>query len=170
MSVLDELSSSQLKELVNLTMWFWGNLHQRWRNVLEEEYGLKAASDLELKMLAGVGRSQGRGIKRLLNITERGIPGIMKAMEFVPEKFLEENFQLLEKSERSVIYGNSSCSAQKARIQKGKPEYPCKNPGIAYFQALASEIDPDIKASCIVCPPDSHPDNMWCKWKLEIQP
>ena len=168
MSVLDELSPSQLRDLVSLTMWFWGNLHQKWRGILEEEYGLKATSELESKMMAEVGRGQARKIKQLFDITEKGIPGIMKVMEFVPEKFLEENFCVLEETERSVTYGNLACSAQKARIRKGKPEYPCKNPGIAYFQALASEIDPDIKVSCIVCPPDPHPDDMWCKWKLEI--
>jgi hypothetical protein len=168
MSVLDELSSLKLKDLVNLSMWFWGSLHQRWRSVIEEEYGLGVASRLESKMIAGVGRSQARKIKQAFDITEKGIPGVIKMMEFAPEKFLEENFQILERTERSVTYGNSSCSAQKARVKKGKPEYPCKDPGIVYFQGLVSEIDPDIRVNCIACPPDPHPDDMWCRWKLEI--
>ena len=163
---LEGLSTAQMENLIETMMWFWGNLHQRWRSAVEDEYGLDAACKLELKLIGDVGRSHAKRIKKIFNIGE-GIPGFVNAFRFVPENFVEE-FEVLEQTEKHVVLCNPSCSAQKARIKWGKSEFPCKEPGILYFTNFAREIDPNAKLSCIVCPPDDHPDDCYCKWRLEI--
>ena len=65
---LDNLSTAQMEGLIETLMWFWGNLHQRWRSVVEDEYGLDAARKLELKLDGKVGRSHAKRIKKIFNI------------------------------------------------------------------------------------------------------
>ena len=162
---LDNLSTAQMEGLIETLMWFWGNLHQRWRSVVEDEYGLDAVRKLELKLDAKVGRSHAKRIKKIFNIGG-GLSGFVNAFRFVPENFVED-FEILEQTEKYIVFCNPSCSAQKARIREGKSEYPCKESAILYFTNFACEIDPNIQLSCIMCPPDSHPDNCYCKWRLE---
>lgn len=163
---LHGVSTRQMEDLVKTLMWFWGNLHQRWRSAIEDEYGLDAALRSELRIIGDVGKSHAKRIKGIFGI-EKGIPGFIRAFEFAPENFLE-GFEVVEQTEKYVIFRNPSCSAQRARLKWGKAEYPCKETGILYFTAFAQEIDPNAKLDCIVCPPDAHLDDCWCKWKLEV--
>jgi hypothetical protein len=32
-----------------------------------------------------------------------------------------------------------------------------------------SELNPNIKFNCTVCPPDKHPDDLWCEWEVWIE-
>ena len=163
---LSGVSMDQMKNLVENVMWFWGNLHQRWRSAAEDEYGLEAALKLELKIIGSIGKSHARGIKSIFNVP-KGIAGFIEAYRFTPENFVEE-FKISEQTNRHVVVYNPSCSAQKARTERGKREFPCKESGILYLTGFAREIDPDIKLSCIACPPDDHPDDCFCKWKIEV--
>jgi len=163
---LSGVSVDQMENLVENMMWFWGNLYQRWRAAAEDEYGVDAALKLELKFIGSIGKSHARGIKSILNVP-KGIAGFIEAYRFVPENFVE-GFRISEQTDKYVVVYNPSCSVQKARTDRGKREFPCKESGILYFTAFAREIDPDIRLSCIVCPPDDHPDDCFCKWKIEV--
>ncbi|MCW7077200.1 MAG: DUF6125 family protein [Candidatus Syntrophoarchaeum sp.] len=162
-----ERTVDELEALMNTFAWFWGNSHQRWRAAIEEIYGLDAALAIELKIMGAVGRSHAKQLKKILG-DEKGISGFMKLFEFVPENFLE-HFEIVKLDESEAIFRNRSCSAQRARLNKGLPEYPCKEAGIVYFEAFADEVDPVLKVSAITAPPDPHPDDCWCEWRVYRQ-
>jgi len=163
---LSGISMSQMEDLLETMMWVWGNLHQRWRSAVEDEYGLDATLKLELKLIGDAGKSHAKRIKRIFNI-QKGISGFIEAYRFTPVNFVED-FEILEQTEKHAVFYNPSCSAQKARTKRGKSEFPCKEAGILYFTNFAREIDPNIKFSCIVCPPDDLPADCFCKWKIEV--
>ncbi|HEC56275.1 MAG TPA: hypothetical protein ENI32_00060 [Candidatus Syntrophoarchaeum butanivorans] len=163
---MTERSHEELERLLDTFAWFWGNLHQRWRAAVEEVYGLDAAISIESRMMEAVGRSHARRLREILG-EEKGISGFMKLFEFVPENFLER-FEIVKHDEREVIFRNPSCSAQKARLKKKLEEYPCKKAGILYFEAFLREVDPRLRISAIVAPPDPHPDDCWCEWRVYI--
>jgi len=163
---LGSVSTEQIENLIETLMWFWGNIHQRWRVAVEEEYGLDAVRQLELK-LGDVGKSHAKRIKKIFKVG-KGVTGFNKAFQYTPEKFLEP-FEIEEQTEKLLIISNPSCSIQKARVKRGKSEFPCKETATLYMAGFAHEIDPNIKLSCIVCPPDDHPNNCFCKWRLEVK-
>jgi hypothetical protein len=35
-------------------------------------------------------------------------------------------------------------------------------------EAAATVINPAAKVKCLVCPPDEHPEDVWCEWEFEI--
>ncbi len=63
----------------------------------------------------------------------------------------------------------TDCHPQKARIRKGLGEFPCRTVGRAYFESLLAELNPDIRFRCLVCPPDEHPDDLWCEWEVWME-
>ncbi len=60
----------------------------------------------------------------------------------------------------------TNCLPQKARIKRGLSELPCKSMGTAYFEGFVPTLNPDLKYRCIFCPPDEHPEDVWCKWEV----
>lgn len=72
-----------MKNLVENMMWFWVNLHQRWRFAAEDEYGLEAALKLELKIIGSIGKSHAKGIKSIFNVP-KGVAGFIEGMQVCP--------------------------------------------------------------------------------------
>ena len=160
-----DLTTEQMEDLIGAMMWFWGNLHQRWRLAAEKEYGLEGAVKIEMNFIGDVGKSQGRRYKQIFKIGG-GIAGLMEAFKYMPENFVEP-FEVLELSEKRLIVQNPSCSVQKARTSRGKKVYPCKDIAIVYFTQFAREIDPKIRMTCLGCTPDES-EGFFCKWQFEM--
>ena len=73
-----------------------------------------------------------------------------------------------ETTGRTLLLSVTDCRPQKARIRKGLGEFPCKDVGRAYFGSLLAEMNPGIAFRCVVCPPDEHPDDLWCQWEVRM--
>lgn len=158
------ITSTQMEALIETMMWFWGNLHQRWRFAAEDVCGLATTEKIEKIFIADVGRSHARGLKKIFEVGN-GINGLMEAFRFLPENFIEP-FEVAELSDKHVLVKNPLCTAQKARLGKGRKVYPCKDVAILYFTEFAREIDPNIRMDCIICPPDQG-HNCTCQWRFE---
>ncbi|MHC1635872.1 MAG: DUF6125 family protein [Candidatus Methanospirareceae archaeon] len=155
------------EELLRVYAWFWGNLHQRWRNAIEEEYGLDKAIEIECKIMEKVGRAHAKKLKEVVGDVEGGLSGFIKVFRYLPESMIER-FEIIRCGDNEIRIRNPSCTVQKARLRRGKPEYPCKKAGIVYFRGFAAEIDEKLRVSCVVCPPDKHPEDVTCEWRVEV--
>jgi hypothetical protein len=60
----------------------------------------------------------------------------------------------------------TNCLPQKARIKKGLSELPCKSVGTVYFEGFAPTLHHQLNFKCVFCPPDEHPNDVWCKWEV----
>jgi hypothetical protein len=74
-----------------------------------------------------------------------------------------------EIGEKEAIIRNTNCRVQNTRIKKGLTEFPCKQVRSEFMRAFAKEFNPNIQVECILCPPDKHPDNLWCEWKFSAK-
>ena len=166
-SKLKNLSSTEKDALIDALMWFWGISHQQWRVAIEDEYGLDAALRIEKKLMGDLGRKQAKFLKKILN-TGEGISELGRAINYAPENYLE-SYVLESRDENHAVYSNPSCSVQKARVQRGLREYPCREVGLSYLQNFAKQIDPRITVECIIAPPDPHPPDMFCKWRFHLE-
>jgi hypothetical protein len=61
-----------------------------------------------------------------------------------------------------------TCPMQLARLKQGMGELPCKEAGLAIMESFSKAINPKLKARCIICPPDKHPEDLWCEWEWEL--
>jgi len=164
-STLEALTKKELLNVIEMFSKNWLTLDGLWFTLVEDKYGLEAALDLDLKMWQRNALIEARRIKKYMGIEGGGIKGVLKAFRFMtfdPSMPFEYSMDGLDQAYLWI----TSCRPQEGRIKAGKEPFPCKPMGYACYETLVNTIDPGVKVESIFCPPDSHPSDIWCKWKL----
>jgi len=169
---LIELESMPKETLIKMLKVYsnnWLTMDGFWFRNIEDEYGTEIATRFDEKMWEKYAEVEGRRIKEALNITEDGFDALFKVMNFaiwaISEGF---DYEFEEMTERRVVFYNTGCRNQEARLKQGLDEFPCKKVGINCWTGLAKAINHRIKVDSIFCPPDSHPEGIFCKWSLTL--
>ena len=132
---------------------------------IEEAYGTKIATDIDAHVWEVMGKIEARKLKEFLDITENDIPSMMSALQYTTWALDLEDKEIVIKKNHAVIR-NVRCRVQDTRVSKGLKEFGCKPVRFGFLKAFAKEFNPDIVVKCTVCPPDSHPENIWCQWEF----
>lgn len=164
---LEALPKETLIKIIRMLAKNWLTVDGLWFRGVEEKYGLDAAMELDVKMWWQEALIEARRIKETLGIREKGIDGVLKAMEYMSWS-LAYYFEYEERTPTRAILTCSHCLPQEARVRQGLNEFPCKPTGDAVMSRLIEVIDPRVKYRCIACPPDEHPADFWCKWELSL--
>lgn len=161
---LTEIPVEKLQELLSRSALTLDGL---WFLAAEEKYGLEAAIELDTKVWERFMPIHAKRVARTFGVTESGISGLAKVFELDPlwVSFKPEVERL---ADNGVVLRMTDCPPQRARVRDGRGEFPCKPVGIACFAGLLQAFAPEAKVSCLVCPPDPHPAEVWCAWKFEI--
>ncbi|MFQ5721781.1 MAG: DUF6125 family protein [Candidatus Aminicenantales bacterium] len=141
-----------------------------WFRAVEETYGLEAAMELDRKAWEKFTVIEAKRIMNRLGLKEEGgIPALAQALKFRLYAYINVQ-EITEISDTHCIFRMNSCRVQEARKRQGLPDFPCKSVGIIEYSGFARTIDPRIKTTCLVCPPDPHPEDVWCAWEFKIEP
>jgi len=132
---------------------------------IEEAYGTKTATDIDAHVWEVMGKIEARKLKEFLGITGIDIPSMMNALQYTTWALDLEDKEIMIKKDHAVIR-NVHCRVQNTRVSKGLKEFGCKPVRFGFLKAFAKEFNPDIVVKCSVCPPDSHPENLWCQWEF----
>ena len=135
---------------------------------IEERFGTEIATEIDRKVWEVMGKIEARRIKKLFNIKNDDIPSLMKALSYSGWTLDLEDKEMLVEKNRAIIR-NIKCRVQNTRISKGLGEFGCKPVRFGFLKAFAREFNPDIVVKCNVCPPDKHPDNLWCEWEFTLK-
>jgi hypothetical protein len=81
---------------------------------------------------------------------------------------LDQPFKTIEVSGKRATLSIGRCRTQEARLSKGLCEFPCKQVRFGYLKNFAKTLNPKVEVNCIVCPPDKHPKDLWCKWEFKL--
>ncbi len=68
----------------------------------------------------------------------------------------------------TLLFKMIECRVQAARKRKNLLPFPCKPVGLVEFGKFAKTIDPRIKTSVVLCPPDAVTD-FYCGWKFTLE-
>ena len=135
---------------------------------IEEQYGTEVATSIDAKVWEVMGKIEARKLKEFLGITRNDIPSMMKALQYTTWALDLEDKEIIIEKEYALIR-NIRCRVQTTRRSKGLPEFGCKPVRFGFLKAFAKEFNPDIVVSCTVCPPDTHPENLWCQWEFQLR-
>jgi len=135
---------------------------------IEEQWGTKAATEIDRKVWEVMGKIEARKIKKLFNIDGTDIPSLMKAISYSGWALDLEDKEMVIDKDKGIIR-NTQCRVQNTRLSKGLSEFGCKPVRFGFLKSFAKEINPDIVVICNVCPPDKHPDNLWCEWEFRLK-
>lgn len=132
---------------------------------IEELYGTEIATQIDAAVWAVMGKIEARKLKEFLGTNGTDIPSMMKALQYSTWALDLEDKEIIIKKNSAMIR-NISCRVQNIRKSKGLKEFDCKSVRFGFLKAFAKEFNPDIIVKCTVCPPDEHPDNLWCQWEF----
>ena len=134
---------------------------------IEETYGTEVATQIDAHVWEIMGKIEARKLKEFLKLTGNDIPSMMKALQYSSWALDLEDKEIVVEKNRAIIR-NVRCRVQNTRREKGLGEFSCKPVRYGFLKAFAKEFNPGIVVKCIVCPPDAHPENLWCKWEFSV--
>ena len=167
MSEIDysQIPAEKLAELFSRSAYTLDGL---WFTLLEETYGFDVALDIDIKVWQKFSLIHAKRLLEALALkVDNPIQTVAKMLQVDPIMYIYKP-QIVALTDSKLVFRNTDCPPQKARIRDGKGEFPCKLVGTALFGSYAKAVDPEIKLSCLVCPPDAHPPQYWCEWQFEI--
>lgn len=132
---------------------------------IEDKFGTEEATEIDKNVWKVMAKIEARRIKQNLGIENNDIPSFIEALKATSWS-LDLEKKVIDVETDRAIFRNLECRIQKARIAKNLGEFPCKNVRWTYLKAFATEINPNIQVNCIICPPDEHPENLWCEWEF----
>jgi len=132
---------------------------------IEERHGTKTATEIDAQVWAVMGKIEARKLKQFLGITTTDIPSMMHALQYTSWA-LDLEDKHIEVTQDRAILRNIRCRVQNTRKSNGLSEFGCKPVRYGFLAAFAKEFNPEIVVKCIVCPPDSHPEELWCEWEF----
>ena len=167
-----DLSKFSKEQLVEMIRMFGDNaitIDGLWFTGVEDKYSLDAAVQIDTQTWEKYGAIEARRIKERLNIKEDGLDGLSRALNFQIWIWAKGFDYKIERDGNILVFTITDCRVQKVRIKSGRGEFPCKPVGIALFREFAKAFGKNIKTSCLVCPPDKHPEDVWCSWEFTTE-
>jgi hypothetical protein len=136
---------------------------------IEEKHTTLEATAVDENVWKVMGKIEARRLKEVMGMKDNGMRSLAKALRCTSWFLDQENAVLVEERDR-VSIRNLRCRVQTTRLGKGLPEFPCKGVRSEFFKAFAREFNPNVRVACKVCPPDKHPDDLWCEWEFSLGP
>ncbi|MFQ6106302.1 MAG: DUF6125 family protein [Thermoplasmata archaeon] len=163
--MMSEMSREDLIELVFLHMRNLYAVDGLYFLGIEERYGTSIATEIDAYVWRRMGTIEARRLKKRLNLQGNDVKSLMKALRLTSWALDIEDKEVEVLENRGLIR-NTNCRVQTTRARKGLEEFPCKEVRMGFMESFAKEFNPDIEVKCIVCPPDEHPEGLWCEWEF----
>ncbi len=135
---------------------------------IEEDFSTEAATEIDRRVWEVMGKIEARKLKEFFGITGNDIGSMMKALQYSSWALDLEDKEVVVEKDHAVIR-NVKCRVQNTRTTKGLSEFGCKPVRFGFLKAFAKEFNPEIEVKCNVCPPDKHPNNLWCEWEFKLK-
>lgn len=166
--IIEEIPKDKLSGFIFMhlrNMWAVDGLYYLF---IEEKYGTEVATEIDRRVWEVMGKIEARKIKKLFDIKKDDIPTLMKALRYSGWTMDLEDKEIIVEKNRAIIR-NIRCRVQNTRKEKGLVEFGCKPVRMGFLKSFAKEINPDIELKCNICPPDPHPDDLWCEWEFKYK-
>jgi len=135
---------------------------------IENKFGTEAATEIDAGVWTTMAGIEAKSLQRMFNVAENPdvatIMGLLRRSSWA----LDQPFKTITVSSKRAVLDIGRCRTQETRLSKGLGEFPCKKVRCGYLEKFAKTLNPKIKVNCLVCPPDKHPKDLWCKWEFTI--
>jgi len=165
---IDELPRDTLVALARAYAQNWQTLDGLWFGTVEAEYGLDAAVRIDLKNWEKQSALEAERLKKVLGAEQGGLSSVLLVLSFMCWQLVSPLFVCEEETPRRIVFSYPRCPIQEGRNRRGKPEFPCKQMKLTLLSNVARVVEPRATLRCVCCPPDPHPDDVWCRWELSL--
>jgi hypothetical protein len=162
-----EMREGEVREYLDFLLRQYRLTDAFWFLTVEDTFGSDVAVKLNERIWAKMGSLAAREIKERFPLEEEGVPRVLEALSYFPWTIIV-GYKMEETPDGATIRV-SHCPPQEARVKTGRGEFPCKAMHMAEFTNFAKEIDERVEVQCLMAPPDPHPENLWCEWKMVLR-
>jgi hypothetical protein len=135
---------------------------------IEKKFGTEAAAQIDAEVWATMAAIEAKSLQKMFRMGENpdvpAIIGLLKKTSWA----LDQPFKTLEVNAKRAVLRIDRCRTQETRLGKGLEEFPCKGVRFGYLKNFAKTLNSKVEVNCIVCPPDKHPKDSWCKWEFKL--
>jgi hypothetical protein len=158
----------------NLLDFFFLQIRNLWRVDglyflgIEKEFGTEAATEIDAGAWQIMAQIEARSLRRMFQVDENA--DIQTTMNLLSKSSwaLDQPFKAVKVTNKKAVLSIGRCRTQETRLKRGLGEFPCKKVRFSYLKNFAKTLNPNIDVKCLVCPPDKHPTNLWCKWEFKL--
>jgi len=135
---------------------------------IEKKFGTEAATEIDAGVWEIMAQIEAKSLQKMFNVGEN--PSVPTIIELLRKSSwaLDQPFKTIEISNNRAILSVDRCRTQETRLSKGLCEFPCKKVRFGYLRNFAKTLNPNVQVNCLVCPPDEHPKDLWCKWEFKM--
>jgi hypothetical protein len=135
---------------------------------IEKKFGTEAATEIDADVWAVMAKIEARSLQKMFQVGENvNIPTIMNLLRKTSWA-LDQPFKTIGLSNKRAVLSIDRCRTQETRLSKELGEFPCKKVRFGYLKNFAQTLNPNVEVNCVFCPPDRHPQNVWCKWEFQL--
>ena len=135
---------------------------------IEKKFGTEAATEIDAGVWEAMAAIEAKSLQKMFNVGENpDVPTIISLLR-KSSWALDQPFKTIELSDKQATLSIDRCRTQEARLSKELNEFPCKKVRLGYLRKFAKTLNPKVEVNCLVCPPDKHPKDLWCKWEFTI--
>jgi len=167
------LAKMPLEKLLN---YFFLQIRNLWRVDglyflgIEKKFGTEAATEIDAGVWESMAAIEAKSLQKMFGVGENlPVPKIMELLRLTSWA-LDQPFKTVEVSAdgAKAVLSINRCRTQEARLSKGLGEFPCKRVRFGYLKNFAKTLNPNVEVNCLVCPPDPHPKDLWCRWEFKL--
>ena len=163
---LSKLSKDQLLGFVDMLQKNWWNLQNNYILYINNAYGEEAAVKADAHCFPANAQVQMYRLGKMLELDDN-LEALMEAM-ILSTLWANCDYDIWQTDGNAFRIKVTNCYQQVRRLEAGLGEIGCKPAGIAICEAAAKVINPAAGVTCLICPPDDHPENLWCEWEFKI--
>ena len=163
---LRHMSKEQLLAYIDMLQKNWWNLQNNYILYLNNKYGDEAAIEADAHCFSANARVQAYRLKKLFDLKDD--LQALKDVMVLSTIWANADYEITEIDDQKFNLKVTTCHQQVRRLEDGLGEIPCKPAGIAICEAAAGAINPRASVKCLVCPPDEHPEDVWCEWEFRL--
>jgi len=135
---------------------------------IEKKFGTEPATEIDAGVWEIMAAIEAKSLQKMFNVGEN--PDVSTIMNLLCKSSwsLDQPFKTIEVTGHRAVLSINRCRTQEARLNKGLDEFPCKKVRFGYLKNFAKTLNPKAEVNCLICPPDKHPKDLWCKWEFTL--
>lgn len=135
---------------------------------IERKFGTEAATEIDAGVWESMAAIEAKSLQRMFKISEN--PSVATIIDLLRKSSwaLDQPFKTIEVGDKQATLSIDRCRTQETRLSKGLCEFPCKKVRFGYLRKFAKTLNSNVEVNCLVCPPDKHPKDVWCKWEFRL--
>jgi hypothetical protein len=135
---------------------------------IEKRFGTEAATEIDISVWENMAAIEAKSLHKMFQTGEN--PDIPTIISFLRKSSwaLDQPFKTMVVNGKRAILSIDKCRTQETRMSKGLGEFPCKKVRFGYLRNFAKTLNPKVEVNCLICPPDKHPKDLWCRWEFKL--